>query len=30
MFLKPREFEIWERMPGNEWITVKKEVTERA
>jgi hypothetical protein len=25
MFIKPREFEIWERFPG----TVKKEMTEK-
>jgi hypothetical protein len=29
MFIKPREFEIWERFPGNEWVAVKKEMTEK-
>jgi hypothetical protein len=30
MFLKPREYEIWERFPENEWVSVKKEMTEKA
>jgi hypothetical protein len=24
MFLKPREFEIWKRMEGDEWRSVKQ------
>jgi hypothetical protein len=24
MWVKPREFEIFERMPGNEWVKVKE------
>ncbi|KAF2258431.1 hypothetical protein CC78DRAFT_549151 [Lojkania enalia] len=24
MFLKPREVEVWERMPGNEWVAGSK------
>jgi hypothetical protein len=26
MFIKPREFEIWNRMPGKEWHYVEEEV----
>ncbi|KAH7138633.1 hypothetical protein B0J11DRAFT_20977 [Dendryphion nanum] len=28
MWTKPRTFEIFERMPGNEWVNVKKEMLE--
>lgn len=26
MFIKPREHELWERMPGNTWTSVSKEM----
>ncbi|KAH7080183.1 hypothetical protein BKA63DRAFT_562889 [Paraphoma chrysanthemicola] len=26
MWIKPRTIEIWERMPGNEWISIKPQV----
>src|SRR5688500_2050766 len=26
LLIKEREFEIWERYPGTEWVTVKKEM----
>ncbi|KAH7394307.1 hypothetical protein BKA66DRAFT_438668 [Pyrenochaeta sp. MPI-SDFR-AT-0127] len=29
LWIKPREIEIWERMPGNAWVTVKKGLTEK-
>jgi hypothetical protein len=29
MFIKPREVELWERFPGNEWVVVKKEMIEK-
>lgn len=28
LFTKPREIEIWERMPGNSWVSVGKELIE--
>jgi quinol monooxygenase YgiN len=29
LWIKPRTFEIWERMPGNAWISVKEGLANR-